>query len=123
MQGLYLLPPDWAESHRIPVDSPTHPSPFVPAGALPFATLIPDQNNPGVVNVTICEYRVGAVEIQGNSKTKDYVIRRLLRLRTGDLITIDFDETLEQSEPEERANVLLRKQEPGAARRWGLLLS
>ncbi|HXW76453.1 MAG TPA: POTRA domain-containing protein [Candidatus Eremiobacteraceae bacterium] len=46
-----------------------------------------DPNNPGVVNVTICEYRVGAVEIQGNSKTKDYVIRRLLRLRPGDLIS------------------------------------
>ena len=46
-----------------------------------------DQNNPGIVNVTICEYRVGVVEIQGNSKTKDYVIRRLLRLRPGDLIS------------------------------------
>lgn len=46
-----------------------------------------DQNNPGQVNVTICEYRVGAIEIQGNSKTKDYVIRRLLRLRPGDLVS------------------------------------
>jgi outer membrane protein assembly factor BamA len=46
-----------------------------------------DPNNPGLVNVTICEYRVGAIEIQGNSKTKDYVIRRLLRLRPGDLIS------------------------------------
>jgi outer membrane protein assembly complex protein YaeT len=46
-----------------------------------------DPNNPGTVNVTICEYRVGAIEIQGNSKTKDYVIRRLLRLRPGDLIS------------------------------------
>lgn len=46
-----------------------------------------DPNNPGLVNVTICEYRVGAVEIQGNSKTKDYVIRRMLRLRPGDLIS------------------------------------
>jgi outer membrane protein assembly complex protein YaeT len=46
-----------------------------------------DPNNPGNVNVSICEYRVGAIEIQGNSKTKDYVIRRLLRLRTGDLIS------------------------------------
>ena len=46
-----------------------------------------DPNNPGTVNVTICEYRVGVVEIQGNSKTKDYVIRRLLRLRPGDLIS------------------------------------
>ena len=46
-----------------------------------------DPNNPGTVNVTICEYRVGAVVIEGNSKTKDYVIRRLLRLRPGDLIS------------------------------------
>ena len=46
-----------------------------------------DQNDPGVVNVTICELRVGAIEIQGNSKTKDYVIRRLLRLHTGDLLS------------------------------------
>lgn len=48
-----------------------------------------DPNNPGVVNVVICEYRVGAIEIQGNSKTKDYVIRRLLRLHPGDLISDD----------------------------------
>ena len=46
-----------------------------------------DPNDPGVVDVTICEYRIGAIEIQGNSKTKDYVIRRLLRLRPGDLIS------------------------------------
>lgn len=46
-----------------------------------------DPNVPGNVNVSICEYRVGAIEIQGNSKTKDYVIRRLLRLRPGDLIS------------------------------------
>jgi len=46
-----------------------------------------DPNNPGVVNVTICEDKVGAVEIVGNSKTKDYVIRRLLRLRPGDYVT------------------------------------
>ena len=47
----------------------------------------PDPNNPGVVNVTVCEARVGAIEIAGNSKTKDYVIRRVLRLRPGDLIS------------------------------------
>src|SRR5579863_3515064 len=46
-----------------------------------------DPNSPGDVNVTICELRVGAIEIQGNSKTKDYVIRRLLRLRPGDLVS------------------------------------
>jgi outer membrane protein assembly complex protein YaeT len=47
----------------------------------------PDQNNPGVLDVAVCEARVGAIEIQGNSKTKDYVIRRLLRMKPGDLIT------------------------------------
>ncbi len=47
----------------------------------------PDIDNPGVVNVKLCEARVGAIEIAGNSVTKDYVIRRLLRLRPGELIT------------------------------------
>jgi outer membrane protein assembly factor BamA len=47
----------------------------------------PDQKNPGVLDVAICEARVGAIEIQGNSKTRDYVIRRLLHLRPGLLIT------------------------------------
>jgi len=47
----------------------------------------PDVDNPGVVNVTICEAKVGAIEIAGNSITKDYVIRRLLRLHPGMLIT------------------------------------
>jgi len=46
-----------------------------------------DPNKPGVVNVSICEVKVGAVEIVGNSKTKDYVVRRLLRLRPGDYVT------------------------------------
>lgn len=47
----------------------------------------PDPNNPGVVNVTICEVKVGAIEIAGNGVTKDYVIRRLLRLQPGDLVS------------------------------------
>ena len=46
-----------------------------------------DPNSAGTLVVTICEAKVGAVEIVGNSKTKDYVIRRLLLLRPGDLIT------------------------------------
>ena len=37
--------------------------------------------------MSVCESKVGAVEILGNSKTKDYVIRRLLLLKPGDLIT------------------------------------
>ncbi len=39
----------------------------------------------GVVEVTILEPRVGEVVIQGNKKTKDYVIRRELKLKKGDL--------------------------------------
>jgi outer membrane protein insertion porin family len=46
-----------------------------------------DPNSAGTVDVTICESKVGAVEILGNSKTKDYVIRRVLLLKPGDLIT------------------------------------
>ncbi|HLJ83190.1 MAG TPA: POTRA domain-containing protein [Candidatus Eremiobacteraceae bacterium] len=47
----------------------------------------PDPAKPGAVDVALCEVRVGAIEIAGNSKTKDYVIRRLLRMRPNDLIT------------------------------------
>ncbi len=47
----------------------------------------PDVNNPGVVNVTVCEARVGAIEIAGNSITKDYVIRRLLHMHPGSLVS------------------------------------
>jgi len=46
-----------------------------------------DPNSNGVLDVSICEAKVGAVEILGNSKTKDYVIRRLLLLKPGDLVT------------------------------------
>jgi outer membrane protein assembly factor BamA len=47
----------------------------------------PDPSQQGVVNITICEVRVGAVEIIGNTKTKDYVIRRLLRVKPGDPVS------------------------------------
>jgi outer membrane protein assembly factor BamA len=47
----------------------------------------PEVDHPGVVDVTICEARVGAIEIAGNSVTKDYVIRRLLRMHPGDLVS------------------------------------
>jgi len=47
----------------------------------------PNVDNPGEVDVTICEARVGAIEIAGNSITKDYVIRRLLRMHPGSLIS------------------------------------
>ena len=47
----------------------------------------PNPAKPGQVDVALCEVRVGAIEIAGNSKTKDYVIRRLLRMHPGDLIT------------------------------------
>ncbi|MBC5824556.1 MAG: hypothetical protein GIX02_06920, partial [Candidatus Eremiobacteraeota bacterium] len=47
----------------------------------------PESGDPGVVDVNVCESRVGAIEIAGNSVTKDYVVRRLLRLHPGALIT------------------------------------
>lgn len=47
----------------------------------------PEVDHPGVVDVTICEARVGAIEVAGNSVTKDYVIRRLLRMHPGDLVS------------------------------------
>jgi outer membrane protein assembly factor BamA len=47
----------------------------------------PDPNGQGIVGIMICEVRVGAIEITGNTKTKDYVIRRLLRLKPGDLVS------------------------------------
>jgi outer membrane protein assembly factor BamA len=46
-----------------------------------------DPNSNGVLDVSICEAKVGAIEILGNSKTRDYVIRRLLLLKPGDLVT------------------------------------
>jgi outer membrane protein insertion porin family len=47
----------------------------------------PEVDHPGVVDVTICEATVGAIEIAGNSVTKDYVIRRLLRMHPGQLVS------------------------------------
>ena len=47
----------------------------------------PEVDNPGVVDVKICEARVGAIEIAGNSITKDYVIRRLLHMHPGSLVS------------------------------------
>ena len=46
-----------------------------------------DPNSNGILDVSICEAKVGAIEILGNSKTKDYVIRRLLLLKPGDIVT------------------------------------
>ncbi len=39
----------------------------------------------GVVNVRIVEPRIGEIVIQGNTKTKTYVIERQLKLKSGDL--------------------------------------
>jgi outer membrane protein assembly factor BamA len=47
----------------------------------------PEVDNPGVIDVNLCEARIGAIEIAGNSVTKDYVIRRLLRMHPGDLVS------------------------------------
>ena len=47
----------------------------------------PEDAQTGVVSIAICEVHVQAVEIKGNTKTKDYVIRRLLRVRPGDIVS------------------------------------
>jgi len=47
----------------------------------------PDPDHPGTVRLDVCEVRVGAVEITGNTRTKDYAIRRLLALRPGDFVS------------------------------------
>ena len=47
----------------------------------------PDPDGRGIVSITVCEVRVGAIEITGNTKTKDYAIRRLLRLKPGDPVS------------------------------------
>ena len=43
----------------------------------------------GNIRVTILEPRVGNVIIQGNRRTKDYVIRRQIKLKEGDLFNVN----------------------------------
>ncbi len=43
----------------------------------------------GDIRVTILEPRVGNVIIQGNRRTKDYVIRRQIKLKEGDLFNVN----------------------------------
>jgi outer membrane protein assembly factor BamA len=45
------------------------------------------KTNTADVTYTIDAARVAAVQITGNTKTRDYVIRRVLRLHAGDLVT------------------------------------
>jgi len=52
------------------------------AGVLEFAPL---KESPSTINLVILETRVGTVSVQGNRQTKDRVMRRLIKTRSGDL--------------------------------------
>ena len=45
-------------------------------------------SNDGNIDITILEPRVGDIIIQGNSKTKAYVIRREIKLKKGDIFNV-----------------------------------
>ncbi len=45
-------------------------------------------SNDGNIDITILEPRVGDIIIQGNSKTKTYVIRREIKLKKGDIFNV-----------------------------------
>jgi outer membrane protein insertion porin family len=48
-------------------------------------TLAPLPTSPQTLDVEIVENRVGTISIQGNKLTKDWVMKRLVKLRSGDL--------------------------------------
>jgi outer membrane protein insertion porin family len=45
--------------------------------------------SPGTINLVIAETRVGTIAVQGNTTTKDWVFKRLIRTRTGDAFNGD----------------------------------
>ncbi len=56
------------------------------AGMDDFAPL-PD--SPGTINLVLVELKVGTVSTQGNVRTKDWVMRRLIKTRAGDVYNDD----------------------------------
>ncbi len=48
------------------------------------ADFAPVKDSPGTIALTIIETKVGTVAVQGNKRTKDYVMRRLIKTRTGE---------------------------------------
>ncbi len=49
----------------------------------------PIQDSPGTINIVIVELKVGTVSTQGNVRTKDWVMRRLIKTRAGDVYNED----------------------------------
>ncbi|MDR3692874.1 MAG: BamA/TamA family outer membrane protein [Fimbriimonas sp.] len=56
------------------------------AGIDDFAPLT---DSPGTINIVIVELKVGTVSTQGNVRTKDWVMRRLIKTRAGDVYNED----------------------------------
>ncbi len=51
-----------------------------------IATVQPDISMDGVLSIVIIEWKVGLVQISGNEKTKEEIIRRNIRVTEGDFI-------------------------------------
>ncbi len=48
----------------------------------------PMKDSPNTINLSIIELRVGTVGFQGNKRTKDWVMQRLIKIRPGDVFSI-----------------------------------
>ncbi len=49
----------------------------------------PLPESPGTINIHLLELRVGQVSVRGNVRTKDWVMRRLIKTRAGDVFSGD----------------------------------
>lgn len=49
----------------------------------------PDPTSPGTINLTITELKVGNVSVVGNTRTRDWVMRRLIKTRSGEAFSIE----------------------------------
>jgi len=54
----------------------------------PIEDLSPLAESPGTLNIQLVETRVGTVSVQGNTRTSDRVMRRLIKTRTGETFSI-----------------------------------
>lgn len=48
----------------------------------------PLPDSPGTINLVLVEAKVGTVSVQGNVRTRDWVMRRLIKTRAGDIFSI-----------------------------------
>ncbi|CAN5382572.1 POTRA domain-containing protein [soil metagenome] len=48
----------------------------------------PMTDSPSTINIVLVEAKVGTVSVRGNTKTKDWVMKRLIKTRTGDTFSI-----------------------------------